>query len=390
MIKDFSPINVVIISSYPPCKCGIATYTYHLQKAFKYNNLAINISIITPIAREDKNIIYPEEVTNFIVKNKREQYGKIANYINKSEADLVLLQHEFGLFGGRDGEYIIEILKNIKIPLVSYLHTTPIMGKVENKSHKIKILKEIAKLSQKVIVPAEIALRKMVVEYGFKKNKLQCIRHGTPAVDYVKQDVARKQLGVKEKKIISSVGLINLCKGIDLIVESLPFIVKKHNNVFYYIVGKVHPGKKKEADKFLKRIWARASELNVSKHIKRVDEYLTDKKLIKYFQASDIYLTPYSRSEQVSSGTLAYAFACGRCVVSTSYIYAKELIGENERGLLVNYNDPKDIAEKVIYILDNPKKQKEIERRAYKLGQETSWEQVTIKHLEIFKEILKK
>ena len=388
MPKNFKKINIIVISSYPPRECGVATYTRNLCNIFEYYNRDLNISIISPLEKGDKTK-YSAKVVNFIEKDRSGSYKEIASYINDLNPSLVFLQHEFGLFGGQDGVFILQLLRNLKIPVVTYLHTIPLLSKSNNKKNKIEVVKKIFEISQKIIVPAKIVLEELVTEYNFSRDKLDFIKHGTPNVEYISQVEAKKILGLKYKRIISSIGLINLHKGIDLIIEALPEIISQNQDVVYYIIGQAHPKRKKEVDNYLKKIKKRVKNLGLEKNVKRIDKYLDEKELIKYFQASDIYLTPYNVPEQVSSGTLAYAFACGRCTISTPYIYAKELIGNNERGLLVNYNDPKDIAEKVNYILNNPKEQKIIEKKAYKFGRKTIWENIAKKHLGIFEEVLR-
>ena len=388
MSKNFKKINIIVISSYPPRECGVATYTRDLCDAFKQYNYNLETSIISPLEEGDR-VQYPTKVVNFIEKDNLDSYKEIANYINNLNPDLVFLQHEFGLFGGQDGALILQLLRKIKVPIVTYLHTIPLLLEFKGRKNRMRIVKEIFEISQKVIVPAKIILEKLIVEYNFSKNKLEFINHGTSEVEYRSQIKAKKDLKIKDKKIISSIGLINLHKGIDLIIEALPEIIKQNQDVVYYIVGQVHPKKKKEVNAYLRKIDERVKSLRLEKNVKRIDEYLKKKELIKYFQASDIYLTPYNVPEQVSSGTLAYAFACGRCVVSTPYIYAQELIGNNERGFLVNYNDPKDISEKVNFILENPEKRRKIENKAYKFGQETRWNKIAQKHINIFEKLIK-
>lgn len=383
MSHDHKPIDIIVISSYPPRECGVATYTQNLCNILEYYNHELKISIISPLEKEDNNK-YPDKVINFIERDKIKSYKEIANHINKINPDLVFLQHEFGLFGGQDGKNILQLLKNLQVPVITYLHTIPLWTKSKNRENRIKILRKIFQTSRKIIVPA-----KLIDQNIFSKSKIEYINHGTPKIEKINQTKAKKILGIKDKKIISSIGLINLHKGIDLIINALPRIISKNKEVIYYIIGRVHPKKEAEVNIYLNKINTKIKNLGIEKNVKRINRYLTEEELIQYFQATDVYLTPYNVPEQVSSGTLAYAFACGRCVVSTPYIYAKELIGNNERGLLVNYNDSRDIAKKVNYILANPKKQQDIENKAYKFGRSTNWENIAKKHFKIFREVLK-
>ncbi len=379
--------NIIMISTYPPKECGIATYARNLFIALSKVNPKVNISILAIDKFKKK---YPKEVKRIIEKEKISSYREAAKYINNSGADLVYIQHEFGIFGKHDGRLLIQLLKNLKVPIVMSLHTVPITKEARRKKSRIELLKKFSKYCRKIILTTGLAKKTLIDETGISKNKLKVIYHGTPQVKYINQNRIKDKLKLSNKKVLSSIGLINSHKGIDLVIEALPYVVKKHKNIVYLIIGAIHPSRKKEVDKYLKKTMLRAKELKVDKYIMRVNKYLTERELINYFQASDIYLTPYKGAAQVSSGTLAYAIACGRCVVSTPYIYAKEMIGKNLRGFLVNFNDSKDIAKKVNYILDHPNIHKKIEKKAYAFGRKTTWEKVARKHLKIFNSVINK
>ncbi|MDD3887869.1 MAG: glycosyltransferase [Patescibacteria group bacterium] len=385
MTKDLKEMNIILLSSFPPRECGIATYATHLFSALK--KTLPELKIIVLAVDERKRPQKYEDLVKHVIKDESvESYQKAAEYINESGAGLVCLQHEFGIYGGFDGTLVIEMMKKIKVPIVTTLHTVPITKKAKRRDTRLAILKEIIKYSKRVLLTTEYAKECLKKEAGAPDRKLKVILHGTPDVKLIDPDEAKKKVGLEGKKVISTIGMINPHKGIEKIVEVLPAIVKKHKNVVYLIAGEVHPRKKKEVDAYLARVYARAKELGVYNHIKRVDKYFTEEELVTYFQASDIFMTIYDVPEQVSSGTLAYAIACGRCVVSTPYIYAKELIGEDVRGFLVKFGDLPAIASKVNYILDNPLVQQEMEKKIYEFGRRTTWEAVAKKHFEIFEE----
>ena len=378
-------MDIIIVSSYVPRECGIATYTHNLYSSLIKNKKEnINVKIIALVEDNNKHKYkYSKEVIALIRKNNKADYKKAGDIINK-KADIVLIQHEFGLYGGEDGNYVINFIEKINKSVFTYLHTIPIAKNAYNRSDRTITLKKIYKYSEKVIIPARIVLNKIKKEYKLQGDKLEIIRHGTPNVPYISQKKAKEYLGINQNhRIISSIGLMSRHKGIDLVVRALPKIIEKHKNAFYYIIGEIHPIKREVVEEYFKKTFELARTLGVEKNIVRIDKYLSKKELIKYFQVSDIYLTPYDVPEQVSSGTLAYAMACGRCIVSTPYIYARELIGDNKRGFLIDYNNPEDIARKVNYILNNPKKQKIIEEKAYEFGQSTSWDKIAKSHLEL-------
>lgn len=385
MAKDLKEMNIILLSSYPPRECGIATYAKNLHEALKKACPELRILVLA-VEDKQKRRDYPDVVKHIVRDESVESYQKAAEYVNESGANLVCMQHEFGIYGGFDGTLAIEMMKKIKAPIVTTLHTVPITKKAKRRDARLGILKEIIKYSKRVLLTTEYAKECLKKESGAPDRKLKVILHGTPDVKLIDPNEAKKKVGLEGKKVISTIGMINPHKGIEKIVEVLPAIVKKHKNVVYLIAGEVHPRKKKEIDAYLAKIYARAKELGVYKHIKRVDKYFTEDELVTYFQASDIFMTIYDVPEQVSSGTLAYAIACGRCVVSTPYIYAKELIGEDVRGFLVKFGDLPAIASKVNYILDNPLVQQEMEKKIYEFGRRTTWEAVAKKHFEIFEE----
>ncbi len=385
MAQHLKEMNIVLVSSYPPRECGIATYATHLLSALKKNLPELKILVLA-VEEKGKLRDYPDFVKYVIRDETVESYKKAAEYINSSGANLVCMQHEFGIYGGFDGTMVLEMMKRIKVPIVTSLHTVPITKKAKRRDTRLAILKEIIKYSKRVLLTTEYAKECLKKESGAPDRKLKVILHGTPDVKLIDPNVAKKRVGLEGKKVISTIGMINPHKGIEKMVEVLPEIVKKHKDVVYLIAGAVHPKDKRNVDAYLATVFFRAKELGVFSHIKRVDKYFTEEELMAYFQASDIFTTIYDVPEQVSSGTLAYAIACGRCVVSTPYIYARELIGEDVRGFLVKFGDLPGIAEKINYILDHPLVQREMEKKIYEFGRRTTWEAIAKKHFEIFKE----
>lgn len=382
MEKD---LNIVMISTFPPKECGVATYARNLFDALKkeYKDLKIIVLAVDEMESEKK---YPIEVKQIIKKENVAAYEKAADYINNSGANLVYLQHEFGIYGGFDGILILKLLEKLKVPVVVSLHAVPITKKAKRRTSRIKILKDILKHSKRVILTTNFAEKILLKEAGLPERKVRVIFHGTPDVQFEDQKSAKKNLKLENKKVLSTIGMISNQKGIDTMVEALPSIIKKHKNVVYLIVGKIHSAVRRETEVYLRKVMARAKDLKVDRNILRVDQYLSEEKFISYFKASDVVLTLNKIPEQVSSGTLAYAIACGRCVVSTPYIYAKELIGENARGFLVKFGDLSGIARKINYVLDHPLVQKEMEKKIYEFGRKTTWPVVAKQHFEVFEE----
>ncbi len=385
MSKDLKEMNIILLSSYPPRECGIATYAFNLRKALQKACPELKVLVLA-VDEKGKKRRYDDEVKYSIKEETVKSYKKAAEYVNESGADVVCLQHEFGIYGGFDGTLVLDMMKEIKVPIITSLHTVPITKSAKRRDTRMEILREIIKYSKRVLLTTELAKECLKKEAGAPDRKLKMILHGTPDVKFVDPEEKKKKLGLENKKIISTIGMINPNKGIDLIIEALPKIVKKHKDMVYLIAGGIHPKDRKKVAKYLNKLMKKAKKLGVAKYIKRVDKYFSEKELTDHFQATDIFLTPYPTLEQVSSGTLAYAVACGTCIVSTPYIYAKELIGKNERGFLIKFGEADDLSEKINYILDHPKKQKEFEKKTYRFGRRMIWSTVAKKHFEIFEE----
>ncbi|HDN97546.1 MAG: glycosyl transferase [Candidatus Omnitrophota bacterium] len=372
--------KICFLSTYPPKPCGIATFTNDLLVNIdEYNPLVSSIAIA--INRSDENYDYPEEVVKVIRMEEKEDYRDAAKFINESDVEVVSIQHEFGLFGGNWGENILELMRNLKKPAVTTLHTI-----IPNPSLEIrKILREICNLSSYVVVMTNIGREILKEFYGISKRKIEMIYHGVPFVYLRPPQFAKEKLNLSPYITLSTFGLLSRGKGLEYVIYALPEILSRYPNVVYLIVGVTHPNVKKyEGEAYREFLKSEAERLGVSEHVKFYNKFLSLEELLEFLEATDIYITPYLNPNQITSGTLSYALGCGKAIISTPFLYAKDVLENGKRGILVNFRSPGEIAESVINLIRDSEKKKQLEREAYKLGQRMIWPQVAWEYLTLF------
>ena len=378
--------GVCFVSSYPPRECGMATFTVSLIKALKRKLKEFSYKIVA-IEEEGKNNEYSQKVIKIIHQNKKEDYIRAAHLINNDPTiDIVSLQHVFSLFGGKDGSLILEFLKRLKKPCFTTMH---MVYSTDKKPHEfevvetnyIDITKEIVKYSKKITVMIQPVADLLTSKYGIKKNKIAVIPHGLPKVKKQDSSKYKDKLGFsQDKKIISTFGLIRDKKGLEYVLHAMPAILAKYPEAIYLILGEAHPSRPRKYYNFLKK---EVKRLKLEKNIIFHENYLTYKEIIRYLLASDIFITPYLVPEQTSSGVVAYALGCGKAIISTKFVYAKEVLDDG-RGILIDFKNHDQISEQVDYLFSHPKKKKMIERKAYSFGQKMIWSEVANKYLELF------
>lgn len=370
--------NIGYVSTYPPDRCGIATFTKDLSTAIEQNpNFQ---SQIIAIKNETSRGRYSDEKVKCIIEDtKISSYVEAAVYVNESDIDVVNLQHEFDMYSGEFGENILEFISNLKKPLITTFHTV-----VKNPMEKRKqIVKQISKRSIQVVVMIESA--KNLFKEFYDVDNIKVIPHGIHPINYISSSEYKKKIG-ERRFVISSSGLLSKRKNLEYVIQALPTIVKKYPNVLYYIIGQTHPlANKHEGEKYREYLMELAHKLSVKNHVRFYNKYLTLDELIQCFQSSDVHITPYVFEEQLSSGTLAYAFGCGRVCISTPYYYARDLLADN-RGMLVNFKDHASIAKAVIKIIEKPSLKEEIEKKAYEYSRFMTWPNVAERYSKVFLE----
>ncbi len=382
---NYEKQHICFLSTYPPRECGIATFCRDLAYAIKkkFNpKIDINIAAIN----EDPTAMYnySSKVKHKISQSDIEDYIELAKKLNQTKSvKVVNIQHEFGLFGGEYGNNIIPFLETIEKPVVVTFHSV-----IEDPDdYQKKVVKSIIDRSDAGVVMAKKAVDILVKDYDADKKKIHFVPHGTPQIPYSDPDAEKKKLGFKDKIILSTFGLLNRGKGIEYIIKSLPKVVEKYPNVLYLIIGETHPQiRRKEGEKYRNKLKELIDELGLKDNVKFYNKYLTLKEIISYLKATDIYISPGLDEKQIVSGTLAYAFAAGRPIVSTRFPHAKEILSDGA-GITVKFKSPKAYEKAILKLLDNPELRKEMAQRAYLLSRNSIWPNVAQSYMKIYEKL---
>jgi glycosyltransferase involved in cell wall biosynthesis len=342
----------------------------------------VDRALVVPI--EDNGTRYPASITCIINQHDRRSYSSAANFLNKSDIDLISLQHEFGIFGGENGEYVLDLCRNIDMPLVTTFHTV-----LQNPSKKAReIVREISQTSKAVVVTIASAADMLEKHFGVEPWKIVVSQHGAALPDCIRKDYAKRQLRIRTRTVLATHGLISSGKGIEFAIKSLPHLVKERPDILYLVIGETHPEVlKHEGEAYRDMLTSLAKELGVIRNVRFVNHYLGEDKLSLYLQATDIYLAPYLGRDQVSSGTITLALAYGKAIISTPTIFAKETLG-HERGLLCKFADASSIANCVERILCDLGLRHGLETNAAKYGQSVGWTRVADKYGDIFRSVI--
>lgn len=374
--------QVAYVSTYLPQKCGIATYTYHLrqnvQKA-KRDSLADPVAII-----KDKDTLYPEDPFSSwaIERENRSDYTRIAEQLNHSSVSVVSLQHEFGIFGGNAGEYILDFVRTLKKPLVTTFHT--VFKRPEEPYASLQ--RELVARSDRIVVMNHKAITYLKNAFQISEDKIAFIPHGTPVPDMKKRSNFREKIGWTHRKVIMTFGFLSRNKGIEAVLRALPEVVKKVPNALYVIIGQTHPNvKKQEGESYRNELKALIHQLQLDDHVQMIDEFMTEQDLVHYITACDLYITPYPGLDQITSGTLAYAIGLGRPVLTTPYRYAQDLLKGYEE-LFVSYEDKAGWVEKMNALLFNDALRADYQTKMAHIGLSMSWPQVGKKYNKLFAE----
>ncbi|ADH59900.1 glycosyl transferase group 1 [Thermoanaerobacter mathranii subsp. mathranii str. A3] len=367
--------NVAFLSTYPPRECGIATFTQDLVNEIKKIKL-INFAGVIAI-NDNKVYEYDSDVKYQLQQFVREDYVRLARKLNNSNIDLLVIEHEYGIFGGKWGEYLLDLVDNLNIPFVLTVHT--VLSNPDEK--QLMILRKLGEKSIRVVTMAKNTIPLLEKIYHIPSCKITVIPHGVPSLPVLPKETLKEKYGFQGRKIISTFGLINPGKGIEYGIEAISIVAQKYKEVLYLILGQTHPNIKREfGEEYRERLQKLVRELGIEKNVKFVDKYLTKKEILEYLKMSDIYMTPYLNKEQAVSGTLAYAAGLGKVIISTPYMYAEEILGEG-RGLLANFRDANSLAKHIEYVFENPEKRLQIESAIKKLGNAMMWNNVAYRYV---------
>jgi glycosyltransferase involved in cell wall biosynthesis len=380
MAKITGKMDVAFLSTYPPRECGLATFAEDLVNGVGISGMVRPCIIAVTAGMED----YEDPRVQYrLHQHERTSYLWAARWAN-SNADLLVIEHEYGIFGGKSGEYILDLVKNLEIPFVVTTHTVLEAPSLKQQA----VLRELGELSVKVVTMAESSASILTGTYGIAPGKIVVIPHGVPSIQVGTRKQLKAKYGVKDKLVISSFGLLSPDKGIEYGIEAVAKVAVNFANVVYLVLGKTHPCVKQQSgENYRQSLMDLAEDLGVRDNIRFVDKYLTKEEVITYLHMSDIYMTPYLSKEQAVSGTLAYAVGCGRVVVSTPYPYAREMLGEG-RGMLADFRDSDAMAGCLNHILSNPLRKKQMEWKTLAIGRQMTWDKVGSRYTQLFMEIM--
>jgi len=371
--------TTAFIGNYAPRCCGIATFTQDLRSAI----LHARPSWQAPVAMMSDDLhgyAYPEEVTVVIDQNDRSSYAPAAAAINRSGASAISLQHEFGIFGGPSGVWLLGLLRELRIPVVTTCHT--VLRDPSPEQHRVMCA--VARHSAKIVVMAEKGREFMRDVYQVPLHKIEVIPHGIPDATVTAEErlKVRESMGWSHRQVMFTFGLLGPSKGLEHAIRALPEIVNRHPEVLYVVAGATHPNLVREqGESYRESLMALATELGVADHLQFIDRFVSRDDLIKFIAAADFYTTPYLNEAQITSGTLAYAFGMGKPVISTPYWHAAELLADN-LGVLVPFHDSQALAQAANRLLDNEQTTLTMSQRAYDKGRSMTWNAVGHRYAE--------
>ncbi|MFH1022229.1 MAG: glycosyltransferase family 4 protein [Planctomycetota bacterium] len=372
--------RVAVIGTYPPRLCGIGTFTYDLCEAIAGGFPDIHCFTL-PVNDTETGYAYPPRARFEIAENELASYRSAADFLNINNVDLVCLQHEYGIYGGMAGSHILTLLRELRMPVVTTLHT--ILR--EPDPHQHRVMKELAQLSDRVVTMARTGADFLRNIYGVPEDKIDFIPHGIPDLPFVDPNFYKDHLGVEGKMVLLTFGLLSPNKGIEVVIDALPEILKSHPQVVYIILGATHPHvKRREGEAYRLSLEQRAEDLGVNRNVIFHNRFVSLEELVEFIGMADIYITPYLNPAQMVSGTLAYTVGAGKAVVSAPYWYAEEILQEG-RGRLVPFRDSAAVAAAVKDLLENEAERHAMRKRAYLFGREMIWSKVSHGYIDSFR-----
>lgn len=373
------PTRIAFIGNHLPRQCGIATFTTDLSSAIAGEYGGGRLFVI-PVNDPDSCYKYPEQVRIEIEQENPSSYERAAEFLNFNGNDLVCLQHEYGIFGGAAGSHILTLLRRLKMPLVTTLHTVL----REPDANQRKVIEEIVHLSDRVVVMSEHAACLLRSVYDVPDERIDVIPHGVPDLPFTDPNYFKDVFGAQGKSVLLTFGLLSPNKGIENVIRALPAILARHPDLVYIVSGATHPHiRRREGERYREELQALAAECGVLSNVIFNNRFVTTEEMIEHVGAADIYITPYRQEAQVVSGTLAIALGAGKAVISTPYWHAKELLAD-ERGILVPFDDPESIARAALELLDNDARRHAMRKRAYLYSRGTVWKKTAQAYMASF------
>ncbi|MFZ0417508.1 MAG: glycosyltransferase family 4 protein [Candidatus Sulfotelmatobacter sp.] len=380
--KPSLPSRIAVIGNYLPRQCGIATFTTDLCSAISAEYGAARL-LALPVNDTQEGYDYPARVRWALAQDELASYQEAAEFLNFNNIDMVCLQHEYGIFGGPAGSHILHLLRRLKMPLVTTLHTVL----REPDPDQLMVMEEIAELSDRLIVMSQLSSQFLQEIFKVPGSKIDMVPHGVPDLPFLDPNFFKDRFGVEGKAVLLTFGLLSPNKGIENVIQALPQILSKHKNVVYIVAGATHPHiLRREGEKYRASLQALAKEVGVESQVMFHNRFVSPEEMIEFIGAADIYITPYRHEAQVVSGTLAYALGAGKAIISTPYWHAIELL-DDRRGALVPFQNPEAIAHKTIELLDTPAVRHAMRKRAYLFGREMIWKRAAQGYMESFNRV---
>jgi glycosyltransferase involved in cell wall biosynthesis len=376
--------DIGYISTYPPRECGIATFCDDLI-ATVHSTPFIGRPLVAAIVEPfEEPTAYGEPVRFLLRRTSYGDHVRVATFFNDSSAAVVSLQHEFGIFGGSRGSWVCAIAEHLRKPLVTTLHTVLPAPHPEHR----EIIRYLSIRSRRVVVMNPIAVELLERDYGLSPRKIVVIWHGAPEPPATDPAEVKRQLGLEGHFVVCTFGLLSRGKGIEYAIAALPEVVAQYPDVLYLVLGETHPNvRRAEGESYRAELEALAQRLGVSPHVRFLNRYLSRQELLTYLHAADVYITPYLSAGQIVSGTLTYAIAFGKAVISTPYLYAQVLCSHG-RGILVPFRDSGAIAAALKRLRENPEELRLLQQRARMFGLQLAWKRVGHRYAQLFREVI--
>lgn len=377
--KPSLPSRIAVIGNYLPRHCGIATFTTDLCSAISTECGPARL-LALPVNDTEEGYDYPARVRWSLAQDDVRSYQEAAEFLNFNNIDMVCLQHEYGIFGGPAGSHILHLLRCLKMPVVTTLHTVL----REPDPNQLVVMEEIAELSDRLIVMSQLSSQFLQEIFKVPGSKIDMVPHGVPNLPFLDPNFYKDRFGVEGKAVLLTFGLLSPNKGIENVIQALPEILSKHKNVAYMVAGATHPHiLRREGEKYRASLQALAKEMGVESEVIFHNRFVSPEEMVEFIGAADIYITPYRHEAQVVSGTLAYALGAGKAIISTPYWHAIELL-DDRRGALVPFQNPAAIAQKTIELLDTPAIRHAMRKRAYLFAREMVWKRVAQGYMDSF------
>lgn len=375
-----SEINkIAFVGDYLPRKCGIATFTHDMYASISAYNREAEC-VVVPVNDRPEGYDYPPEVRFEIDEQDLESYLRAADFLNFANTDIVCLQHEYGIYGGPAGSHILGLLRDLRMPVVTTFHTVL----REPDAVQRRVLTQLADLSARVVVMTLRARTFLREIYGVADDKIDVIAHGIPDTPFVEPDAFKEQFGVEGRPVVLTFGLLSPNKGIEHMLRAMPALLEEFPDLVYIILGATHPELvRRQGERYRLGLERLARSLGIEKNVTFYNRFVEVNELTEFIRAADVYVTPYLNPAQITSGTLAYSFGCGKAIVSTPYWHAEELLADG-LGVLVPFADPPALAREIGGLLRDAPRRQAMSRTAYRLGREMVWERSAHHYTESF------